>query len=319
MKGPKPYGPAVWLASGVAESLKLPLEWRTYDLDGLYEALRSGEIDLAVTGLPIVAPGNEPFTYSQPWDSSGFSAALHLRPHHRISSTLQHILTGEFLMWFGVLFGCMLCFGALMALAERRRNSEHFGGPRGIAEGVWWSIVTMSTVGYGDRVPRTVAGRVIAGTWMIAALVLVTIIAGVLSSALTTSRIAGYMAVERDLRAVRVGIVDRRADVDMARNLGISPAVYDTPQLALAALEAHEIDALLYPTTALHALVRLSNDPSLTVMPQELSRGFVAFGVSSSLPASLLRDINSQIVRLTASPEWVMQSADLGDDEGLAP
>ncbi|MBU3728849.1 MAG: transporter substrate-binding domain-containing protein [Phycisphaerales bacterium] len=318
--GTEPFGPAVWLAREVARAVGMTPQWKAYDdLDGLYGALRRGEIDVAATGLPIVAPGDEPFLYSQPWDSSGFSIALHLRPHNRVASTLSHIFTGELLVWFGILLGSMAGFGIVVALIERRRNAAQFGGRGGLWDGVWWSIVTMTTVGYGDKVPRTVPGRIVAGVWMIAALVLVTIIAGVLSSALTTSRLAGYMAIERDLRSVRVGIVNQRADVDMARNLGVSPATYDTPQEALEALQAHEIDALLYPTTALHAMVRLSNDPSLTVLHQEIARGFVAFGIADSMPAPLLRQVNAGIVRAIATTEWVIQSRELGDGEDQGP
>lgn len=318
--GTEPFGPAVWLAREATRSAGLTPAWTTYaSLEELYGALRRGEIDMAATGLPIVAPGDEPFLYSQPWDSSGFSIALHLHPKNRVSSTLRHIFTGELIIWFGILLGSMVGFGIAVALIERHRNAAQFGGRSGMWEGVWWSIVTMTTVGYGDRVPRTVPGRIIAGVWMITALVLVTIIAGVLSSALTTSRLAGYMAIERDLRSVRVGIVNQRADVDMARNLGLSVTTYDTPQAALEALQSHEIDALLYPTTALHALVRLSNDPSLTVLHQEIARGFVAFGIAESMPAPLLRVVNGQIVRTIATPEWVMQSRELGDGEDQGP
>lgn len=318
--GNKPLGPAVWLATEVTRALKLDADWKSYDdLDGVYDALRRGEIDLAATGLPIIAPGDESFSYSQPWDSSGFSVAVHLHPQSRVASTFRHIISSELLLWFGILLGCMVAFGVAVSLAERRRNAEHFGGRSGLWHGVWWSIVTMATVGYGDKVPRTAPGRIIAGVWMLTALVLVTIIAGVLSATLTTSRLAGYMAIERDLRTVRVGIVSHRAEIDMARSLGISPVVYDSPEAALEALLAHEIDAFMYPTTALHALVRASDEQSLSVLRQELARGFVAFGISSTVPAPLLRKINEQIVRTILTPEWVIQSRDLGDRETNKP
>lgn len=312
-EGVQPYGPAIWLMEQVSRSLGLQAQVRAYDLDGLYEALKSGEIDIAATGLPIEVPAGEPYQFSQPWDSSGFSVALRLNPTHRIGSTVRFLLSSELLAWFGVLFAAMLLFGAMVWALERKANPAHFSGRGGVLEGVWWSIVTMATVGYGDRVPLTVPGRVVAGTWMIIALVLVTIIAGVLSASLTAARVAGYITAGRDLHTVRVGIVEERADMDVARMLGIAPITFESATEAMHALEAHEIDAFVYPTTALRALVRESRDPALTVLPDEVARGFVAFGISKDLPDSVHRAINNQIVRSIASPEWLMQSRMLGD------
>jgi hypothetical protein len=37
--------------------------------------------------------------------------------------------------------------------------------------------------------------------------------------------------------------------------------------------------------------------------------------VSASMPSRLLKQINTEIVRATSTPAWVMQSRDLGDGE----
>ena len=49
-------------------------------------------------------------------------------------------------------------------------------------DGVWWSLVTMSTVGYGDYVTHTLAGRIVAGAAMITGIVLFAIVTGLISS-----------------------------------------------------------------------------------------------------------------------------------------
>ena len=52
----------------------------------------------------------------------------------------------------------MLVFASLIYYAEFTDPTETFAT---IPIGFWWSIVTMTTVGYGDKYPVTVAGYVI--------------------------------------------------------------------------------------------------------------------------------------------------------------
>jgi voltage-gated potassium channel len=47
----------------------------------------------------------------------------------------------------------------------------------GFADGVWWAIVTASTVGYGDIAPTTVGGRLIAVMLMLSGVGLVSTLA----------------------------------------------------------------------------------------------------------------------------------------------
>jgi voltage-gated potassium channel len=53
--------------------------------------------------------------------------------------------------------------GALMYMAESRYNPQI----QNIPQGIFWAIETLTTVGYGDTIPVTVAGRILAAIVMI--------------------------------------------------------------------------------------------------------------------------------------------------------
>lgn len=59
----------------------------------------------------------------------------------------------SFMMILLIVSSCLLYF------AEHEAQPEHFGS---IPESMWWAIVTLTTVGYGDVYPITVAGKLLA-------------------------------------------------------------------------------------------------------------------------------------------------------------
>ena len=63
-----------------------------------------------------------------------------------------------------ILAAALVIFGAVGSFFAERASNEDFAS---FGDAVWWSLVTVSTVGYGDKVPVTVAGRVIASIAMI--------------------------------------------------------------------------------------------------------------------------------------------------------
>ena len=73
----------------------------------------------------------------------------------------------------------MLFTAAGIYLLERESQPEHFGD---LPSSLWWVVVTMTTVGYGDAVPITWLGRVLGGLIMILGIGLVALPAGMLAS-----------------------------------------------------------------------------------------------------------------------------------------
>ncbi len=56
-----------------------------------------------------------------------------------------------------------------------------------IGSALWWSLQTVTTVGYGDIVPRTVAGRVIGAIIMLAGIGFLAVVTAAVTAALIES------------------------------------------------------------------------------------------------------------------------------------
>ena len=72
----------------------------------------------------------------------------------------------------GLLFAILMAFVilAVSSVAILQAEQDAQSNIRNAEDAIWWSITTMTTVGYGDRYPVTSEGRVVASLLMIAGL-----------------------------------------------------------------------------------------------------------------------------------------------------
>jgi voltage-gated potassium channel len=73
----------------------------------------------------------------------------------------------------------LLAAASLAYLLERNAQPEAFGS---IPAALWWAIVTVTTTGYGDAVPQTIAGRMLAGVVMVSGILVFALWAGILAT-----------------------------------------------------------------------------------------------------------------------------------------
>jgi voltage-gated potassium channel len=79
-----------------------------------------------------------------------------------------------------ILIGTTLVTASLMYLAERHVQPEKLGT---IPDAMWWAIVTLGTIGYGDVVPLTALGKLIAAVTIFLGLVMVALPVGIIATA----------------------------------------------------------------------------------------------------------------------------------------
>jgi len=81
---------------------------------------------------------------------------------------------------FVLLLGATLILASIMHVIERNVQPDKFGT---IPDAMWWAIVTLGTIGYGDVVPVTALGRVIASFTIFLGLIMVALPIGIVSTA----------------------------------------------------------------------------------------------------------------------------------------
>jgi len=131
----------------------------------------------------------------------------------RVISNARHALLSVLLG-----FGILLLFAASLAyLLERTSQPDVFGS---IPAALWWAIVTMTTTGYGDVVPQTALGRMLAGVVMVSGIFVFALWAGILAT--------GYIEETRRREFLRTW--DLVAKVPFFHDVGAS-VIADVTQL----------------------------------------------------------------------------------------
>ncbi|HTJ32897.1 MAG TPA: ion channel [Dactylosporangium sp.] len=128
----------------------------------------------------------------------------------------------------------LLIFVAALAVLDAERNNPD-ANITSYTEALWWSCVTITTVGYGDHFPVTTDGRLVAIGLMIGGIGLIGFVTGSLATWIV-DRISvkddkTQDATKSDIALVLAELASLRAEVDQLRAAPV-PAVAKVPAVA---------------------------------------------------------------------------------------
>lgn len=298
----------------IAEELQLTYDFTETDLDGMVDGLADGTFDAAVAALTVTSDRENRFDFSHPFYTTGLTIATPKSGSSNLLTALRKLWSPELIRSVGSLALILLLVGFFVWLAERRVNKEEFGGSvgKGLWSGFWFSAVTMTTVGYGDKAPQTVAGRILALIWMFMAIIIISGFTAAIAAAFTVTQLESQINGPQDLIGLRVGTVPNSTSANYLADAGINFQNYNSPSSGVRALADGELDAFVYDRPILRYLVNNNYSGKLRVLSNYFERQDYAIGLANGSP--LREQINQVLLRRVQSPDWRrLLSSYLGD------
>lgn len=159
--------------------------------------------------------------------------------------------------------------GFLTWLIERGHNGDEFPGDFhvGIWDGFWWSFISVTTVGYGDKAPRTCIGRVFGSLCIVIGIVIISILVSTLTKDIKEVR----SPAEIPMRGKLIGAMRNRLhdSIMIAQHGGILhdidfSSTIDGVVDLMKLLKKGEIEGFLISRTTYYYFSRIMNEQTET-------------------------------------------------------
>lgn len=297
-------GISIDLWKQIADELELDYELRELSLDELLEGLRTNSIDVAVAALTVTAEREKIIDFTQPFHTSGLGIAVSAKSKAGWLMVAERFISLTFLKVVTVLVTVLFIAGFLVWLFECKSNADQFGGdpPKGLGAAFWWSAVTMTTVGYGDKAPKTVGGRIVALVWMFTSIIIISSFTAAITSALTVGQLQLKIRGSDDLPKVTVATTRGSTSETYLLSRKLAYQTYNNPLEGLRAVALGQVEALVYDAPILHYLVSSEFEGTLRVLPQTFERQYYAIGLVEG--SELREPVNRVLIEKINSPQW---------------
>ena len=274
-------GISIWLWEQIANSLNLEYKYVQLPFDQILKGLEDGSIDASINPLTVTSERNRKMCFTYSFFASNSTIVVRKGSSlERARLFIQSTVSINFLRGMLALIIIIALFGVITWLFERKNNPTQFRpGFMGLWDGLWWSAVTMTTVGYGDKSPKSTGGKIIALIWMFTAILFISGFTASIASSLTVNQMASNPKTIEDFKSRTVGTLKASGTMEYLKtHLFKNIQQYNSLKAGLEALKNKEIEAFLYDEPILRYLIGKEDlYKKLEILPIKFDLQFYAF------------------------------------------
>lgn len=299
-----------------------PYQLKEYSLENLLSGLSNGTIDICLSPLTITSNRSKTIDFSTPYYIAYSGGMIKETSNwESIENFLSTFFNPIFFKIIASLFFILILFGVLVWIFERKNNPEEFGGSKlhGIWHGFWWSAVTMTTVGYGDKSPRSLGGKIIALIWMFIAIILISVFTASITSHLTIRKLTWSKVEINSYKKQALGTIkDSATEKWLIKNyFNSNLKTYQTFDDMVEALEKNEIKVLVYDEPLLQYAIKNDHGDRFDLLDLSFNESMYAMGFSKKLNDKIKDELSSKILSFTETSDWkvMLSEFDLQKDK----
>lgn len=267
-------------------------------ISDLIDSVSSGDTDVGVAGITITEGREEKVDFSHAFFESGLQILVPMETVYPWQFFFAFIFSP--ILWSAILFLIVVIAIAshLIWWLERKNNPQMFPEKyqEGIWEAFWWAVVTVVTVGYGDKTPTGKAGRIVATIWMFTGVLLISYFTASVTSALTVQKLDNQITTIQDLYYKSVGTVRDTTAADFLASTKAYVVLFDSIEDAYIALDDGKIKAIVYDAPVLRYYSRNEGAGRVKVVGSVFAKQ--TYGIALKSDSLYRESINRALLKL---------------------
>lgn len=283
----------------VSDAIGVDSTFRLMQFGDLMEALKSGEIDVALAGISITRDREIEMDFSHPYMDTGLRLLTLVDEGPGWLRLLRSLEIEATLRVLGSLVAFVLLCAHILFLAERGSSDISNRYFPGIFEASWCILATITTVGYGDVAPRRWLGRFAAAVMMLIGISLFGVAIAHLSAGLTMAALQSDISGPEDLEGRTVATVSGTTSAATAIRYGARLHEVEKIEDAYGLLEPGEVDAILFDAAPLMRYAVEDGNNTVMIAGPLIERQ--SYGIAFPTGSELRESVNRALLEMEES------------------